>query len=534
MSISTLAADTATFRTWLSTTNTIIDTLNANTLVAGVAANGVFKIGSNGDLTSSLSIGGSKLNANGSNLVINVDTSLNSNVSIGTTANTFTVTTTGTTTLQSTVATIVNSASLLVRAIAEFNAATSFANTVQMTGSLVTITTATANALTVNVATIKTATIQSLTLTNSLSYSGAFTIAGIATVSNTLSVTGNTTFGANVSITGQLSTSNTLTVTGATTLNNTLTVLGATALSNTLIVTGATTLQNLSFANVTSAAFFGSSINAAALTTRSTLAVSGAATLNSTLTVFGATSIGSTLWVAGATTLNSTLNVTGATTISAGLTAASLTTGGALNVSGAAQVAGSLTVSNGFGVTSGAITLANTTAILFGNPFTTGTTGTMRLAWSGGQTYIQSGLNAAAGETSNVIFSSIGGGDEWMRIIASTKTLRVNGPIEYTQSQVMSWNTKNHNTVYQATSDGFLLATIDGTDPILGGGSGEIEILSDSSNPPATRRGITGVVNGRTTLTSPIKKGDYYTAQLSTSAGTLDTTVQWVPLGTAG
>lgn len=532
MSITALA-NTDTFRTWLNTTNIIISTLNANTLVDGVEANGAFAIGNTSDLISSLSIGGNKLTANGQNLVIAVTTSLNSNVSVGTTANSFTVATTGNTTLGSTVATIVSSPSLLVRANAEFNASATFANTVQMSGSLVTMTTANVNTATVNTATLNNATITSLTLTNALTYSNTFIINGATTVGNTLTVSGNTTHSANVTVTGKITGSNTLTITGATTLSNTLAVTGATTLSNTLTVTGNTSLAKVSISsNVTSAVYFDSTVKVAgAANALSTLGVTGAVTALSTLAVSGATTLSSTLAVTGAATLSNTLAVTGATTIASGLTAATLATGGTLSVTGAASLNG------GLAVTGGAITLANT--VVLGSTATTGSAGTMRVAWASGQTYIQSGLNAATGASSNVIFTTIGATDEWMRIEASTKTLKVNGPVQYTRSLAMrDWQSKSVNTIYLTDSDGFIVVVAN----ISTGNNLRYTYRTDSSGTPSTVRGYM-VLDATTgpkynSMMMPVKAGHYwsmtYTAEDVGATPDHTYAIYYVSLGTDG
>jgi fibronectin-binding autotransporter adhesin len=535
MSISSVA-NTDTFQTWLNTTNIIISTLNANTLVHGVQANGAFAIGNTTDLISSLTIGGNKFSANGQNLVVAVATSLNSNVSIGTSANTFTVATTGNTTLQSTVATVVSSPSLIISANAEFSGRASFANTVQMTGALVTITTANVNTATINTATLNNATVTSLTVANALTYSNTFIVNGATSVGNTLSVSGNTTVSANLSVTGQITGSTTLSVTGAATLSNTLNVTGATTLSNTLTVTGNTTLSRVSISsNVTSAVYFDSTVRIAGATNAlSTLGVTGAVNALSTLGVTGATTLSSTLGVAGAATLSNTLAVTGTTTVSSALTAASLTTGGALSVTGAAALNG------GLAVTSGAITLANT--VIFGSTALSGSDGTMRVAWASGQSYIQSGLNAATGASSNLVFSTIGATDEWMRIEASTKTLKVNGPIEYTKSQALrDWVSRSVNTTYVTDSDGFVVIVAD----ISGGGGGNnlrYTYRTDSSNAPTTIRGY--LMLDQTTgplynsMMMPVKAGHYwsvtYTVADVGAAPSHTYAIYFVSLGTAG
>ena len=84
-----------------------------------------------------------------------------------------------------------------------------------------------------------------------------------------------------------------------------------------------------------------------------------------------------------------------------------------------------------------------------------------------------------------------------------------------------SWTAKSSNTVYQAATDGLVVFADETT-----GGTGVKWGLSDSNNPPTTRRACCGMDSS--TYTSgcfPVKKNDYYK---------IDGSVYWVyfiPLG---
>lgn len=74
-----------------------------------------------------------------------------------------------------------------------------------------------------------------------------------------------------------------------------------------------------------------------------------------------------------------------------------------------------------------------------------------------------------------------------------------------------SWASKSANTVYQAATDGFVVAY--GTN---------FDILTDGSNPPTTDRFTTNIQSGGTV---PVRKNDYY----KVTAGA--TNVFWLPIG---
>lgn len=90
------------------------------------------------------------------------------------------------------------------------------------------------------------------------------------------------------------------------------------------------------------------------------------------------------------------------------------------------------------------------------------------------------------------------------------------------------WETKSANTVYQAATDGFVLARV-----VIGQGPyGSVEVVTDATNPPATVRVHEhGIEDQRGegqafSVTSPVRKNDYWKVNSSGSA-----TVYWIPLG---
>lgn len=102
-------------------------------------------------------------------------------------------------------------------------------------------------------------------------------------------------------------------------------------------------------------------------------------------------------------------------------------------------------------------------------------------------------------------------------------------------SQNFSWNSKSFGTVYQAASDGFVVANINIT---VTNQSGVIIGYTDSSNPPTTQRcgaeatSISSSIVDNAGFTMPVKKGDYWEVTQNGVGPTY--TLFWVPLGTSG
>lgn len=116
-----------------------------------------------------------------------------------------------------------------------------------------------------------------------------------------------------------------------------------------------------------------------------------------------------------------------------------------------------------------------------------------------------------------------------------TGTLNASGNTTLGTTQNFSWNAKSVDTVYQAASDGLVVATIDTS---AGGGTfGYLTGLSDAANPPTTLRGGANADSSSLaygTLTMPVRKGDFYEIVSHSGAGSPTYTIFWVPLGTAG
>jgi len=103
------------------------------------------------------------------------------------------------------------------------------------------------------------------------------------------------------------------------------------------------------------------------------------------------------------------------------------------------------------------------------------------------------------------------------------------------------WARKEFNTVYQAETDGFVVAynvwttTSWGYNPY----GGEIEGYTDENNPPTTLRIKNSEVSGQVysreliaSITMPVKKGHYWKVTKTSYAGTDNGgVVWWIPLG---
>lgn len=106
------------------------------------------------------------------------------------------------------------------------------------------------------------------------------------------------------------------------------------------------------------------------------------------------------------------------------------------------------------------------------------------------------------------------------------------GNVEPATTQMFSWNSKSFDTVYQAASDGLVLAY--GT--LTASHAVDLTGLTDSSNPPTTTRAVAFMANTGTgtaiSLMMPVRKGDYY--EVSQNGAGTGTSMWWIPLGTAG
>lgn len=95
-------------------------------------------------------------------------------------------------------------------------------------------------------------------------------------------------------------------------------------------------------------------------------------------------------------------------------------------------------------------------------------------------------------------------------------------------SIIGSWVSKSNGSIYQATTDGFLIGYGANTD------GGSLAMLTDSNSTPSTTRcsqvGLTAS-SGQMSVTpciTPVRKGDYYEAS---GTGVSFTTLYWIPIG---
>lgn len=145
----------------------------------------------------------------------------------------------------------------------------------------------------------------------------------------------------------------------------------------------------------------------------------------------------------------------------------------------------------------------------------------------GGDTYLH--------ESSANVMEMVAGAAIALRLSATGATFfgtaAVAGDANFGTTSNFSWVSKTKDTVYQAASDGFVLAY--GTHS--GAGSSLMQVLTDASNPPTTaRQSVNNILDTLTeSLLCPVKKGDYYKLFTSTTA-TFTVVMFWVPMGLNG
>ena len=91
----------------------------------------------------------------------------------------------------------------------------------------------------------------------------------------------------------------------------------------------------------------------------------------------------------------------------------------------------------------------------------------------------------------------------------------------------VSWSTKNATTVYQAATDGFVVA-YQMPDAAGGGGSNVLLGYTDSNNPPTTGRQLQSSSDGygrSNLMIMPVRKGDYW------EVTGINLTIFWLPSG---
>lgn len=103
------------------------------------------------------------------------------------------------------------------------------------------------------------------------------------------------------------------------------------------------------------------------------------------------------------------------------------------------------------------------------------------------------------------------------------------GDMSFKTMGVTSHTSKSASTNYQAASDGIVFVMLDAS-----AGTGDVLIESDASSPPTTDRCRQSVLNNYGSCAAMVKKGDYYRVTVTTSAGSISTTIDWMPFGTGG
>jgi len=184
-----------------------------------------------------------------------------------------------------------------------------------------------------------------------------------------------------------------------------------------------------------------------------------------------------------------------------------LTSGGALNSSAGLAVTGNATIGGTLGVTGASTFTAGITA----NGGVTLGAGDDLIGSSTSDITINTNKFTVAGATGNTVVAG---------------TLGVTGASTFAGGIFGSWATKVKNTVYEAASDGIVVA-------YGSGGSGTTDHMigyTDGSNPPTTIRIVSGEgAEQYLGFTMPVRKGDYW--KVSTTGANCTFVVRWLPIG---
>jgi hypothetical protein len=269
---------------------------------------------------------------------------------------------------------------------------------------------------------------------------------------------------------------------------------------------------------------------------RANVAITGDLTVSANATVSGHASITGTLGVAANVTIGQNLGVT-----NTAIFANTVSVTGAFVASNTVLVVGAATLRQTTTV-NGVLTVANTSSLL-GNVAFSGALNTFG-------TGNVSAVNVLNATTANLVTANVTGSFVGNTIVATsvatanvfTNTLTVTGAsavaaiaasglVTAALSNSVVWNSKTENTVYQATSDGWLVCVLDATS----GGQATGTLKTDASNPPTTVRGLALLngVDGRSIMT-PVKKGDYYLANTAIASGSVAISVYFAAFGTSG
>lgn len=155
----------------------------------------------------------------------------------------------------------------------------------------------------------------SITITGTVSISGAVTVQGTVSISGTVTVAGTVSISGTVEVTGSVTVSGTVSITGSVTVTGAVTVTGTVSISGTVTVSGTVSISGT--VEVTGA-----------VTVSGTVSISGSVTVTGSVSVSGTVGISGTVTITGTVNVSGTVTITGAVTVTSG-TVNVQTTGGA-------------------------------------------------------------------------------------------------------------------------------------------------------------------------------------------------------------